>query len=325
MNNSSGTTENTYSRSTDLALLPAYFVVVILGIAGNSLVIMVVRKRRSMHTTTNYLLANVAAADLNTLFWCIPGIVMRFVRNPGGVPGDYLCRFVSMHHIAGISLFASGLSLTLLSVERYNAFLNPMNARLRLTKGTVKYPIAVSWLLSVLFVTPLLIYQTYSDQLKACTIDWQSDLSPVAYWSALALIITTCFGVVCFCYFNIIKELYFSNSAERDNACSISQDVLAKRKILKLSVTVTLVFLVSFLPFTIASASMISTSTVFYKVSYFLVFCSAALNPICYAFQSSNYRTAFKETLRRSRNREATTGDLERSLQVCRHRRPETV
>lgn len=84
----------------DITLLPFYIVIVISGVIGNSLFITVVRRRRSMHTTTNFLLANVAVSDIISLVFCVPGIGLRFFEHPGGRLGNFLCKFVTMHLIA---------------------------------------------------------------------------------------------------------------------------------------------------------------------------------------------------------------------------------
>ena len=61
----------------DFVLLPGYAVIVVIGIIGNFLILAVVKRERYMHTTTNFLLANLALADLLTLLWCIPGILLK--------------------------------------------------------------------------------------------------------------------------------------------------------------------------------------------------------------------------------------------------------
>lgn len=50
--------------TADVFLIMAYIVVILVGIAGNSLVIEVVRRKRSMHSTMNFLLVNLAISDL---------------------------------------------------------------------------------------------------------------------------------------------------------------------------------------------------------------------------------------------------------------------
>lgn len=89
------------------------------------------------------------------LLWCIPGIALQYIRHPDGVLGHILCKFVTMNHLAGISLLVAGLTLALVSVERYNALVNPLNVGLRLTEENVKYPIALMWIFGFIFVLPL--------------------------------------------------------------------------------------------------------------------------------------------------------------------------
>ena len=62
-----------------------------------------------MHTTTNFLFANLAFADLLTLLWCIPGVALQYSRHPDGILGDIFCKFITMNHLAGISLLVAGL------------------------------------------------------------------------------------------------------------------------------------------------------------------------------------------------------------------------
>ena len=274
----------------DLVLIPGYAITVVVGLVGNTLILTVVKKKRYMHTTTNFLLADLALADLFTLLWCIPGIALQYVTHPDGVLGDILCKFVTMHHLAGISLLLAGTTLALVSVERYNALLNPLNVSLRLTQENVKYPIAR----------------------RICVLHWEKPSSTV-YFSMLAILATAAFLVVCFCYFNIIRGLYFTKKicAEYSTRSLKAEEIQAKWKIAKLSITITIIFIACFFPFVIASVIDVSITSTFYRVALFLVYCSCCVNPICYALQSSNYRTAFRETIRK---RSAVTKETEQAV-----------
>ena len=140
-----------------------------------------------MHTTTNFLLANLALADLLTLLWCIPGILLKdLITHPNGL-----------------------LTLTLVSVERYNALVNPLNASLRLTKENVKYPIVAMWMFAFIFVLPLFIFEDWDEMQNRCIMLWKKP-SATIYWSILTLVVFLAFVLVCFCYLNIIRGLYFT-------------------------------------------------------------------------------------------------------------------
>lgn len=157
----------------DFVLLPGLAVIVIIGLIRNSLILIVVKKKRCMHTTTNVFLANLALADLLTLLWCISGLALKgSITHPGGVLRDVLCKFITMNHMAGISLLVAGLTLTLVSVERYNALVNPLNVNLRLTLGNVKYAIAVMWISGFVFVLPLFVVEYWDGTRRTCVMAW---------------------------------------------------------------------------------------------------------------------------------------------------------
>ena len=278
----------------DLILLPFYIIIVVSGVIGNSLFITVVKKRRSMHTTTNFLLANVAVSDIISLIFCVPGIVLRFYEHPGGSLGNFLCKFVTMHLVAGITLLVSGLTLTLIAVERHNALLRPMESRLKLAKKRVITAICVTWGISIAFVFPLFIEQKYVKEVEDCHMDW-SETSSRIYWVFLATVVGISLFILSFCYFRIVRALYLENILPPRNDHSPEQDGRDKRKIIKLLITVTVLFFICFFPFIIVSAVNISTKGVMYKLSYLLVYSSCSVSPVVYSFQSANYRAGLKD------------------------------
>lgn len=283
------------SWEIDILLLPFYIIVVIVGIIGNSLFITVVRKRRLMHTTTNFLLANVAISDIISLVFCLPGIVLRLFEHPSGPLGNFLCKFVTMHNIAGITLLVSGLTLTVIAVERHNALLRPLDLRLRMQgRKRVVLAICIIWVFSITFVFPLFIEQNYSLKLKNCHMDW-GIVSSSVYWMFLAAVGGIAIFILCFCYFGVIRALYLDNILPTNEHVVSEHDTRDKRKIVKLLITVTVLFFICYLPFIIVSAVNISTWRVIYKLSYFLAYCSCSINPAVYTVQSENYRAGLKE------------------------------
>lgn len=279
--------------TVDIILLPFYIFIVMAGVLGNALFIVVVRKHRSMYTTTNFLLTNVAVSDIISLVFFVPGMVLRFFEHPSGNFGSFLCKFVTMHHVAGISLLVSGLTLTLISAERYNALLQPIHLHLKLEKRRVVIAICLIWGFAIAFVSPLFIEQNYVDEVQDCHLNWNSNVSR-AYWALLATIVGISLFIMTFCYFQIVKALYFENILPH-NCSSTEQDIKDKQKIIKILITVTVLFFVCFFPFIIVSAINISTESTLYKFSYFLVYTSCFVNPVVYVFQSAKYRAGLKE------------------------------
>lgn len=281
-------------HQVDLVLLPFYAIVVLVGIPGNALFITVVKRSRFMHTTTNFLLANIAVADVVTLVFCVPGIILQFAveHHPRGALGNFLCKFVTMHHVSGVTLLVSGISLTLISIERHNALLRPMDETMRLRKKHVFIAICLIWTFSIGFVMPLFVEQKYVGEVAHCHMDWKQSASK-AYWGLLAVLTILSLLVMLACYFRIVKGILCDDILRSDNSqgeIAKEQDIQSKKKIVKLLITVTVIFIACFVPFASISAMSVSVNTLAYKVSYFLVYCSCSLNPVVYAFQSSNYR-----------------------------------
>lgn len=297
--------------------LPFYGIVVVTGICGNALFITVVRRKRSMQTVINYMLINVAVADIISLAFCVPGITIRFFRHPRGILGTFICKFVTMHLIAGITLLVSGLTLTTISVKRHNALLRPMDSRFKLNGRRTKIMICVIWGFSIAFVLPLFIYQKYSDEVEDCYLDW-GNIAAHTFWGYLATLVGISVSTLCFCYFRILKAIYLKNIIPPNQSNRIEQDNRDRLKIIKLLLTVTGLFFVCFIPFVVVSAIGVSTYSVFYQVSYFLVYCSCCVNPVVYIFQSANYRAGLRDLWNKRTDRQP-----ERSLELWSRARVE--
>ena len=70
-----------YNQTKEVIKTVAFWLIIIVGIIGNSLVITVVKMFVSMRTTTNYLLVNVACADVATLlFTGMLNLIMKKTR-----------------------------------------------------------------------------------------------------------------------------------------------------------------------------------------------------------------------------------------------------
>lgn len=69
-----------------MAAIPVF----ITGLIGNVLVIRIVHKTRDMHTTTNYLLANLAVGDVISILFLFPFFL---IHNQLDYPvGKFVCK-----------------------------------------------------------------------------------------------------------------------------------------------------------------------------------------------------------------------------------------
>ena len=265
-----------------------------IGIAGNLLVIIVVKKKRYLRTKTNFLLANLAASDLmaNVLAYTV-GIARAFPMSSRTL-GIFLCKINSYYPAAS---FCSILTLTVIALERYHAIVKPLSNGLKFGKGTLRYFIIAIWILSLAAVTPLVFFDDYSSE-QLCVRTWSTHLNLTFWTCAIVLAIALPVMVIIYCYFRIIRSLYFGRKIIPMNIPR-QVDAQEKKKVIKLSIIVTSVVVIAFTPFSVVRQleihGPVPNEVTVLALSFILL--SSVLNPFIYAFQSTNYRQAFKETI----------------------------
>ena len=307
-----------YSTGQDIAFAVMYSFIVIIGVPANSIVITIVRKTPSMHTTTNYLLMNLAVADLITLMIC-PGMYDFALKNVrlDKTLGDFICKFFAGNAVVPITINAATLTVCAIAVERYLALVKPFYTGLRLTKKRVPRVVAFIWAFAVLSCIPDLITNTTEPNYHStypCKRPWSLD----EYFHHKGFLIFTgvLFGlvpsaIIFFCYFGIFRGLFITETIcatpEGQEHCSNAalEDQRSKKQLFKLLLWLMILFCVCTLPFSIffVYLTALKTSTVVNNREYlfvvhrmvrFLLTANSFFNPLVYAFQSSNYREGFK-------------------------------
>lgn len=135
-----------------LPMTLVYALIFVVGVMGNLLVCLVIMKHRNMKTPTNYYLFSLAISDLLVLLLGMPLEVYEMWSNYPFLFGPVGCYFKTA--LFETVCFASILSMTTLSVERYIAILHPFRAKLESTRKRALRIIIVLWILSVLFSLP---------------------------------------------------------------------------------------------------------------------------------------------------------------------------
>ena len=83
-------------KMRDLSFKWFYFLgltVVTSGIIGNVSVLIIIKRNRAFQTPHNYLLANLAAADITNLTFCAFSVIPKVTVLPDGLVGTILCKF----------------------------------------------------------------------------------------------------------------------------------------------------------------------------------------------------------------------------------------
>jgi len=126
-------------RSAITWLVPIFFgIIAVTGFLGNLLVILVVLLNKNMHSTTNLLIVNLAAADLMFVILCVPFTGVDYVTLHWPF-GTMWCRTVQ--YLIVVTAYASIYTLVLMSVDRFLAVVHPIRSRMLRTEQITKIAI----------------------------------------------------------------------------------------------------------------------------------------------------------------------------------------
>lgn len=150
------------------SLVYVHFLVamMLLDIAGNSLVCLLVLKNRAMKTSINWLLIHLAIADLLVaVFFISTCVLSHFVQLPSGFLGNLLCKFVFNGVIGWVAATASSFLLMVIAFDRYRATLYPLKT-LRVRPLTRMVPVV--WILAAVVLSPSIIVSAYDVERQGC-------------------------------------------------------------------------------------------------------------------------------------------------------------
>lgn len=148
----------TLHEPSTIALTVMYCLSFILGFVGNFMSLRVLTNRRSRRlasvSATRILLVNLAVCDLAVVCVCMP-ITLGNQIYKAWVYGDLLCRAVPFTQAVSVS--ASVLTLTVISVNRYYSVRSPLRARSMFTRQRILATVAVVWLVSSIMCAPIAV------------------------------------------------------------------------------------------------------------------------------------------------------------------------
>ena len=283
--------------------LPFY----IFGFIGNVLVTRIVHKTPAMHTTANYLLVNLAVADVITIVLgpLYASSTIRESLSKYGL-GKFICKLTAF---IDISVAVSSFTLTVLAVERYHALLKPLRTRLQLTEDNIKQAIAVIWISSLLISLPAQISIEWKESLLTCVGPWTIHMNKAG---KVQLIIEAAFiaylplTLMTFCYGSLIKGLYFTKTICAEPVTSEESGSEKKKLVVTFILATAGLFIclepiAVFYTFVVPVHDFKQVDLKLYSdlsaVFNFLFLCSLCFNPVLYAFRSTKYRDGFKRII----------------------------
>jgi hypothetical protein len=274
----------------------------IFGSFNNILVTLVVWKNKEMQNPTNLLLTNNAVAEfLQVLVSCTMVVLFNLAaRTKTFSPQqeDVIFKSLSSMRVLYIlPILISMITLAIVAVERYNALIYPMKIRRRLNKRGAKISICVVWVASVTFSLPVAEGGFIGAELHI-------ELFYYVFGLSTATVFISGF-VVIFCYGRIIFAIFITKTVcnQLNQTCPVAraQDSKHKKNIVKMLLSVTLIFVFTKFPPLSYSFLILSGIDPGFHCSILLIFfghISALLNPLVYLVYNSNYRDGTRSLLR---------------------------
>ena len=267
---------------------------VLISLVGNTLVILTVLINKPMHTTLNYLLVNLAVADMiSALCMGVGYIITSFIAYPEGEIGRYLCMFVIGGDLAWIGAAESILCLVYIAVERYFAILLPLRQRGRFTRRRLRVFIILGWSFAIVLRVPTsLEVRYYHSELRMCKSDDNvGHIIAKAHslaWMVLAGIVPLSI-MVCL-YSRIVHHLWFKpvHNFEASQRASLRY----RKQVTITLITVSIIYAVCWIPI-LAGYLVDSWSEVmpwFDKTVNLLLTLNSSVNPVLYSIRMKQFR-----------------------------------
>ena len=289
----------------------AYTMILLISLTGNTLVIGVLWQDRKMRKPVNYLIANMAAADLTITVVYMPRMISSVIRSyewlVGGTLGLSLCKTVPTLHL--VSIKVSILTLVFLSVERYLAV--SVFIGNKLTVRRVKIIFLLVWLTSFAAHVPnmyalkltlgqkgALICRAYLNKFFGSSKGrriYDNTLAATFYAFPLFLIVL----LYALAAIKLRKRKFPGDIAKTDRRKTRREKMNAN--VFKMLFTVTLAFFTCWLAYFIMRKGVIgfSISCNVQFIRYLLAHANSAITPCLYIIFSQKYRRCFKSILTR--------------------------
>lgn len=314
------------NKAAQYGVTSAFTFLVATDIIGNTLVILIILTNKAMKSPMNYLLINLAVADMTLGAFMTPRVILsHFFTHPDGLAGKLLCKFLTGGNIAWIGGVASVVTLIVISFERYLSVVHPYSRKYKLTIPRVTRIAIVCWILATLVCIPLFLSIEYDIKNDTCIYVWPNDQvakANIIFW-VIALGLLPVFIMLAM-YSRVIQRLWFKSS----NRAQGSQIAIVKsrKRATQMMVIVSIMYAFCWLPFNfIGLYHNFGNGKSFAQVSRIsslvLVTFNSAINPFIYTFQSVKFRRYLKKLMcgeKRRMNRVSDAGQRNCSAQLPR-------
>ncbi|CAL4133172.1 unnamed protein product, partial [Meganyctiphanes norvegica] len=292
-----------------------YITILVFAMIGNSLIIYVVYTNYKMRTVTNYFIANLAAGDLFMAIFCVPFSFISTLILQYWPFGVHLC--VTVNYLQSVSVFVSAYSLVAISMDRYRAIISPL--RPRMTRFHAKVIIVVIWVMSLLTTLPIAICSTLLNppiplyihkNLWVCTEDWgdstvMQELRATYSVGLMLLQYILPLVVLFFTYSRLCLVVWAKRTQIGETPARLDKIEKSRVKMIKMMVTVVLVYTLCWLPFNVLMVVREHLPTVdswphmkhLWTAFHWLAMSHTCYNPLILGWMNTKFRSGFRQVI----------------------------
>lgn len=291
----------------------AYVAILVLSLAGNSLIAAVFYKEKNLRTTVDYFILNMACSDILFALTVAPLRITEILSSPyewhvDGFIGEALCRVTYI--VQDVSIAVSIESLVLITVERFRSILFPLRPNF-ITPSARSISIFLTWIVAFGFHTPYIYTWRLSVQgnKTLCIYSWaplyNKDIIMRNYFLVLSVFLFILPMITLTILYSIIIVRLRERKVKVINSSRNQKNSWNKRNrnVFRTVIAVVVVFALSWLPFNIfvylilfywdPHPSCIGR-TVYMPYIVLLAHANNAVNPYVIFIFSSNYRHGLK-------------------------------
>ena len=303
------------STASKIGRTVAICLIIVVSLAGNSLIIMLVYKTPNLRKPINYFIANMAFSDLlYPLFscpWLLSSLYTPWII--GGQLGQALCKLIVF--FGEVSAVVSIQNLILIAVDRFGAVVFPLRSPLIRSKWCPFFILA-TWVVAVAVSSPYLFAMKLLDNSGKmyCTLRWKEAFGETSSHPHFKLVIYILLTYIPVLLLIIMYSFIFiklkAQAHPGEHSSNIEQQRQRRnRNVLNMSIAIISVFVFCWTPFITSKLILVyrSSSTHFscsfrlYRaVTEYMAAANSAFNPIiCFTF-SNNYRLGLKRLINSS-------------------------
>ena len=290
--------------------IAVYCVMMLFSLFGNALIVATFCRNRTMRTTVNCFILNMAVSDLLIPVFVIPWrISVTYTDNLWLVPGtlgDILCKLV--HAAQGVSAVVSTLSMVIIAAERFYAILYAMKPAL-ITRKPCICLIAAIWVVAVAFRCHYFYgYKVIFKRNKGLACEFYRGISSDTIETLKrGFSILLCLNILSTLVLVVFYSTIIVTLNRQQKLCHMaSEDARERtkdnRKVTLMLVTIVLVFVAVWLPYYVNAslyffAPLVKRPDAFRWIANNLPMLYTNINPVIYYTFNEKYRKCFKELL----------------------------